>query len=187
MSNGDEPNDKAWSIAAAYANGPLAVGLSYDHYTTAEIGGNSIGGDRDTSIKSWNLAGSYDFDVVKVHAAFGQTRNGWFKHVSALDSRDVGGARLSWNADDGAKVNSYTVGLSAPVGANGKVLASWVMADPKSGFGGRDEKQNVYSLGYTYKLSKRTNVYALGSYGKGLGFYDDLKGTQFAIGMRHQF
>jgi len=191
-SGSDDPNDKAWGAAAQYANGPLAVGLSYDEYRTAEAAGN-VGGDRDTAIKSWNLAGSFDFDVVKVYAGIGQTRNGWFKHVSAIDYRDIAAAdgmqgRQSWRAIEGAKVNSYTLGLSAPVGASGEILASWVMADPKDGFGDdRGDKQSFYSLGYTYKLSKRTNVYALGSYGTGVHFYDDLKATQFAIGLRHQF
>ncbi|TFL13838.1 porin [Pusillimonas caeni] len=192
-SGGDEPNDKAWGAAARYANGPLAVALSYDEYKTSEVRVDGIGGDRDTAIKSWNLAGSFDFDVVEVHAAVGQTRNGWFKHVSAIDYRDIGGTedmtgRQTWGAINDAKVNSYTLGLSAPVGASGKILASWVMADPKDGFGDdRQDKQHFYSLGYTYKLSKRTNVYALGSYGTGVHFYDDLKATQFAIGLRHQF
>lgn len=192
-SGGDEPNDVAWGVALRYGNGPVELGLSYDQYKTAEADFSGISGDRDVSIKSWNLAGAYDFDVVKVHAGFGQTRNGWFKHVSAIDYRDVDGragmqGRMTWGAESDAKVNSYTLGLSAAVGANGKVLASWVMADPKNGFSNfQRDKQHIYSLGYTYKLSKRTNLYALGSYGTGIHFYDDLKATQFAVGLRHQF
>src|SRR3546814_14996806 len=46
----------------------------------------------------------------------------------------------------------------------GKVMASWAMADfdDVDTFYGPDgaEKQQIYSLGYTYALSKRTNVYA---------------------------
>jgi len=191
-SGDDDPNDEAWGAALRYASGPVAVGLAYDQYNTAETGVSRAPGDPDTSIKSWNLAGSYDFEVVKVHAAFGQTRKGWFKNVSALGFTGVSGtsgmSNLSWAADNDAKVNSFTLGLSAPVGASGKILASWVMADPRAGFGSdRRDKQHVYSLGYTYNLSKRTNLYALGSYGTGISFYDDLKATQFAVGLRHQF
>jgi len=67
------------------------------------------------------------------------------------------------------------------------------MADPKnagtrSGWANRElKKQQVYSLGYTYNLSKRTNLYALGSYAKHVSFNQDLKATQFAVGLRHQF
>src|SRR5690606_2977839 len=75
-SGSDDPNDDAWGAAVRYSNGPIAVGLSYDQYKTSEVRVGGIGGDRDTSIKSWNLAGSFDFDVVEVHAAVGQTRNG---------------------------------------------------------------------------------------------------------------
>ncbi|WP_397474430.1 porin, partial [Pusillimonas sp.] len=91
------------------------------------------------------------------------------------------------------KVSSYTLGLSAPIGVNGKLLASWVMADPKNAgtragwVNSELEKQQTYSLGYTYKLSKRTNVYALGSYARHVHFAKDLKATQFAVGLRHQF
>src|SRR5690606_23362809 len=139
------------------------------------------------------LAFSYEFDVVKVHMAGGQTRNGWFFSNSDLNGNSGGAdsANTRWRristftANANLNVNSYTVGLSAPVGAAGKVMASWMMADPSNSgvrnWGG--DKQNVYSLGYSYNLSKRTNVYALGSYADGVNFEDDLKATQFAVGV----
>lgn len=188
---GAEPNERAWTTAARYANGPLAVGLSYDQFKTAE---NLQAPDNGVTVKAWNLAASYDFEVVKVHAAFGQTRNGWFKDNSALTAYDVnvqGLNSLTKGPNEGMKVNSYGLGLSAPVGANGTILAGWTLADPKNAgvdLVGTDlEKQQVYSLGYTYGLSKRTNVYALGSYARHVHFNDNLKATQLTVGLRHQF
>jgi len=90
---------------------------------------------------------------------------------------------------DGLKINSYMAGLSAPIG-NGKILASWQMADPRSNpdaLVGDLEKTQIYSLGYTYGLSKRTNVYAIGSYAKNAYFSDDAKSTLVGVGIRHQF
>lgn len=197
-SGSDEPNTRAWTTGVRYANGPVEAALSYDQFKSPEDGTSTDVGVHGVTVKSWNLAGAFDFDVVKVHAGFGQTRDGWFKTVSALRAYTVPGNAAprqsgdTW-ANEGFKVNSYTLGLSAPVGANGKILASWVMADPKnsgtrSGWAGRDlEKQQTYSLGYTYKLSKRTNLYALGSYARHVNFANDLKATQFALGVRHQF
>src|SRR5690606_19857630 len=105
---------------------------------------------------------------------------------SSSNQRSVG----VYTAARGLKVNSYMVGLSAPLGA-GKVMASWTMADPTdvptSWAAGRDEKQNTFSLGYTYNLSKRTNVYAIGSYAKDVNFYDGDKATLLGVGLRHQF
>src|SRR3546814_1379930 len=73
----------------------------------------------------------------------------------------------------------------------GKVMASWAMADfdDVDTFYGPDgaEKQQIYSLGYTYALSKRTNVYAVGSYAKNVLGFDDTKSTFAGVGIRHQF
>ena len=46
---------------------------------------------------------------------------------------------------------------------------------------------DIWSLGYTYDLSKRTSVYAYGSYGKNYAFIDGLKSTAGGVGIRHLF
>ncbi|TAL76828.1 MAG: porin [Burkholderiaceae bacterium] len=191
-SGGEQPNTRAWTTGLRYTNGPIAAALVYDQFKSADTA--TVIGDRDVSVKSWSIGGSYDFEVVKVFAGFGQTRNGWFTLPSALLPSKVAGY---YGADvgnliaaDGAKINSYTLGLSAPVGINGKVLAGWTMADPRRSANGSDErgsKQNVYSLAYTYALSKRTDLYAIGSYAQHVAFADDLKSTFIGAGVRHQF
>ncbi|MFA7669843.1 MAG: porin, partial [Burkholderiaceae bacterium] len=42
-------------------------------------------------------------------------------------------------------------------------------------------------LGYTYDLSKRTNLYVFGSYAKDANFIDGVKATYAGVGMRHRF
>jgi predicted porin len=191
-SDGAEPNTRSWTTGLRYANGPLDAALVYDQFKSPEDD-KKVPADKGISVKSWNLAVSYDFDVVKVYAAGGQTRNGWFSANSSLGGNDyLSGNTLelkSLSVNDGLKVNSYALGLSAPVGSAGKVMASWMMSDPTDAgiHNWGDEKQNVYSLGYSYKLSKRTNLYALGSYADNVNFQNDLKATQFAVGLRHQF
>ena len=180
QSGSAQPNTRAWTTGLRYANGPLAAALTYDQLKTNGLNTTPVN-DRDVSIKSWNLGASYDFEVVKVHAGFGQARNGWLSGIEYADF-ELGDAYV---ANDGMKVNSYTVGLSAPVGP-GNVMASWGMADPR-GTVGDDEKQHIYSLGYTYPLSKRTNVYAVGSYADNVAFQSDLKSTLVGVGVRHQF
>ncbi|MBC7202100.1 MAG: porin, partial [Pusillimonas sp.] len=196
-SDGAEPNTRSWTTGLRYANGPLDAALVYDQFKSPE--NLSVADDNGISVKSWNLAVSYDFDVVKVYAAGGQTRNGWFSANSSLGSNSYlgdfngnlsDGLELdSFAVNDNLKVNSYALGLSAPVGSAGKVMASWMMSDPSDAgiHNWGEEKQNVYSLGYSYKLSKRTNLYALGSYADNVNFQEDLKATQFAVGLRHQF
>ncbi len=46
---------------------------------------------------------------------------------------------------------------------------------------------NVFSAGYTYDLSKRTNLYAYGSYSKNYAFNDGVKATAVGVGLRHRF
>ncbi|PLC51659.1 porin [Pollutimonas subterranea] len=176
VTNPDDSNNKAITTGLRYANGPIAVALTYDQ-AKREID--------DVTVKQWNIGGAYDFEIVKAHAAFGQTRNGLFSSGISDELR----INSFTGVQEGLKVNSYMVGLSAPIG-NGKVLASWQMADPRSNpdsFAGDMEKTQIYSLGYTYGLSKRTNLYAIGSYAKNAYFADDAKSTLVGVGVRHQF
>ena len=184
--NGDNPNTRAWTTGLRYGNGPLEAALTYDSLKDNDINGG-------VRASAWALALSYDFEVVKLHAAGGQTRNGWFSANSNLNnSGALGGVgpRIATNSfNDNLKVNSYTLGLSAPIGTSSKIMASWMMADPSNGGVNNwgNDKQNVYSVGYTYSLSKRTNVYALASYANGVNFQDDVKATQVVAGVRHRF
>lgn len=190
--DGLERNQRAVTTGLRYANGPIGVALTYDQYKSAEhravVNGPVTGGD---TVKSWNIGGSYDFEVVKAYLAFGQTRDGLFatQSYAGIDLSDVGLGNLK-----GLKVNSYLVGLSAPVGA-GTLMGSWTMADPRSApdflsnstLSWEMKKQHTFSLGYSHPLSKRTNVYAIGSYAKNVYFLPDAKSTLIGVGLRHQF
>src|SRR5690606_20165286 len=133
-------------------------------------------------IKVWGLGASYDFEVVKLHAGFGQSRDGVLSTQADNAAISTGvpemshfGANTYYN---GLKINSYTVGVSAPLGG-GRLMASWMMADPTSvpSTWTHEDKQHTYSLGYTYSLSKRTSLYAIGSYAKDVQFVDGNKST----------
>src|SRR5690625_2654772 len=181
-------DNKAWTAALRYANGPIAVGLSYDQYTDRTGIKNYSGDVGRVTAKEWALAGSYDFEVVKLYLGGGQTRDGFF--ANQFNGYGLG---QSFQAQKGLRVNNYTVGLSAPVGA-GEIMASWAMGDLRKaphalrdGSSYKYKKQQTYRLGYTYPLSKRTNVYALGSYAKNVNFAPDLKSTVVGVGVSHQF
>ena len=180
-SNTGKNNAKLVTTGLRYANGPVAVAVSYDNLKATAW---------DKSAQAWNLAGSYDFEVVKLHLAWGQERNGLLSSRGYNDDTNAAmGMGFSGSQKD-YKTNNFAVGVSAPVGAAGKVMAGWAMsrvsdndwfeqnADKKS--------QNLFSLGYTYNLSKRTNVYAVGTYGTGYAF-QDVRATQAIVGLRHRF
>lgn len=173
-----QPNTRALTAGLRYANGPIGAALVYDQFKTSETG--PVSGDPGTNVRSLNAALSYDFDVVKVYAGIGQTRNGWFSGPAIGDSVESN----LW-ARSGLRVNSYTLGASVPVASNGKVMASWTMADPNDD----SYTQHVYSLGYTYSLSKRTDLYAMASYAHHVLFQPEgsMKAATAGVGIRHQF
>ncbi|QQB35982.1 MULTISPECIES: porin [Achromobacter] len=178
-------NTRAITVGLRYANGPLNVALTYDQLNPA----NQLGTEQNP--KQWIIGGSYDFEVVKLALAYGQTRDGWFTGQSLNAFGSGSPVAKSFGSNTVAtdfKSNSYLVGLSAPVGGAGSILASWQRADANNTkLTGDDATMNIFSLGYTYNLSKRTNLYALGSYATNFAFIDGVKSTVGIVGVRHRF
>jgi len=191
----------AFTTALRYSNGPLAVAASYDVLNAADSddGINPLG---EKDVKSWALGASYDFEVVKLHLGFGQDRKGAISGATTTITDLFGGVVVGrqggYIADD-YKTNNYAVGLSVPLGSGQSVAVNWQSArlgssalkDGVRATGGKTS-QNLYSLVYTYDLSRRTNLYAFGTYGTGYGFISPLGTghvtvTQAIVGLRHRF
>ncbi|MDM9559718.1 porin [Bordetella petrii] len=177
-------NVRGITTGLRYVNGPLNVALSYDQLNASN---NQLQDEVDATPRSYGIGASYDFEVVKLALAYARTTDGWFggQGINGIDDDSV----LTSNVfADGFKSNSYMVGLTAPIGGASKLFGSWQMVDPSNDkLTGGEEKMNVFSLGYTYDLSKRTNLYAYGSYAKNYAFIDDVKSTAVGVGIRHRF
>jgi len=177
------------SVGVLYANGPIGVGASYDRQSQTGTIGSAA--DRDAAT-SWQINGSYDFEVVKLGLAYGQDRHGklgWNGAASSITGVSVPGATLGNNF----KSNNYHVGLSAPL-AGGTLYAGWNYSTSNlddsvadGGWGDNADNISTYQLNYVYPLSKRTSLYAYGSYAKNIGYVKDLKGTEAGIGLNHKF
>lgn len=177
-------NNRVITTGLQYLNGPVNVAVVYDRMN---VSNNLKGGKTTDSVQAYAIAGSYDFEVVKVAAAFGQTRNGWFvgqdMGTTPNGMQDLG----SFRGADGFRANSYMLGATVPMGRHA-VFGSWQRAEPKnSKLTGDDATFNVYSLGYTYDLSKRTNLYAYAAYADNYAFQRDARDTAVAVGLRHKF
>ncbi|MFA7438220.1 porin [Castellaniella sp.] len=176
------------SVGLGYNNGPIGIGLSYDRQSN---------GDRD-AITNWVISGAYDFEVIKLMLAFGQDRHGklgWDPKVPAIFNLTIAPDLPNVNSvlepgDHSFKANNYAVGLSAPVGG-GSLYAGWSHSnsnlDDSDAWGRYAGNINTYQINYRYPLSKRTTVYAYGSYGTNLGYVRDLKGTEAGLGLTHAF
>ena len=199
-------NPRALTVGLNYSNGPLYVMASYEQ----AFGPNNLPqGAPASKPKAWMLGGTYDFKIVKLALGYGQQRGGTFAPMAIWGNNqgyittnntgvDYSGAGNSssgiiFNQDIGN--NTYLVGLSAPIAGGHNVFGSWQMAQPNSSLRdvmseqtGRDGvNMNVYSLGYTYDFSKRTNLYAYVSYMNGWAFVEGAKSTIVGTGIRHRF
>lgn len=183
LSGVKDQNKGAFTTGLRYANGPIAVALSYDQ-TRLPVAGSVVNpgtpAEYYSSMKNsntWALSGSYDFEVVAVSLAFGQDFDG--------RARNSYGDRFY---DKNYDYNNYSIALAVPVG-EGKLSAQYGYKQTRKE-AKRDAfqaNQQQYSIAYSYPLSKRTNVYAYGGYAKNYLNMDDVKRTHGAIGVRHQF
>ncbi|AHG62908.1 porin [Advenella mimigardefordensis] len=189
----------------SYDNGPVSIGASYDRFRTDVRVANAD--DQKGTTHMWNLFGAYDFDVVKLYLGYGQVRGSMDNDVivaSGVGSTGLTGALNDFTSDangfnyaetNGYRQQAWVVGVSAPVGDSGKIMASYQGSSTKNNdddFDGVKGKLSIFSLGYEHKLSKRTTVYALASYGTGKLKFDNaenvkLKSTLVGVGLNHRF
>lgn len=151
---GNAAAGRQYGGSLVYENGPLNLSGAYSDT-------NNNAGDGD--VRTGLFAGAYDFKVAKVHFAVAQNKS------------EVGSAETGKSRD-------MMLGLTAPVGATGTVLASYIRHDDR--FGSADLDQ--WAVGYLHGLSKRTNLYT--SYGRINNKPSASVDTSvFYAGIRHKF
>lgn len=181
-------NTRQLTIGAKYANGPILVAATYEKAYAANTNALQSG----QTISNWNIGGSYDFKVVKIAAAYGQTRDGFWAGSGAGST----GAQLTNVFNNTSALvfapavgyNSYIVGGTIPVNPVSRVLLSWTLITPNGNMQDLGaSNQNSYNLGYTYDFTKRTNLYAYVGTSQNYATVDSAKSTVVGVGMRHQF
>jgi predicted porin len=130
---GNTGDNRVFAIMPRYTNGPLDIGFNYHRIESEES--DAI------SVNNWTLAGAYNFGAVTLAAAYEQNR---WNDVLGVDGDDL-------------KLNAWMLGVTVPFG-NHAILASYNQSklDWKTDSG----KGRQFALGYTYALSKRTNLFA---------------------------
>ena len=168
---GNNTTGRQISGALQYANGPVMVALVHNVSDIAAIAAVAPAAAVPTDkVKTTLLGGTYDFGMVKAHAAADTVKSD-ASIATRLDRRD------------------YMIGATVPFGAS-TFLVDYTKRTNKV-LNNADSDQ--IALGYTYALSKRTNLYT--SYARlsndglanmnagGLGQTDNL----FNVGVRHTF
>jgi predicted porin len=168
---GDRSAGRQWGVSGGYANGPIRAILA--HHDRNLLSGTPATVPSGES-RSTMLGGVYDFKVVKAHAAYAVNKGSAETGATTIDSRDM------------------MLGISVPFGAS-TVLASYMRKNNEF-IGNADS--NVWALGYTYNLSKRTNFYSsyariknddLATVGLGGAAVAGRDPSTFNVGVRHRF
>lgn len=192
-------DDRLFSLGAQADFGALQVLGLVEYLNKKSVAGTTVYDDSqyDDSY-TINLGGSYDFSVAKVFLA-GQ----YFKAAPNYAGMKANYAKLvegeEWRYSfDGFGVN---VGATAPIGA-GQFLVSAGYGKGDLNIDTKDAKRSadayIIQVGYTYPLSKRTNLYAGAGYMQtsmedGITNTDsttsdkDFKTTQVMFGLLHKF
>ena len=132
----------------SYAGGP--VGAAFAYQTVKKNPVTFADGTSSNNTKAWQLAGSYDFNVVKV-----------FAHVGRIQNAGTEAAPLNIG------YTIWDLSASVPI-STGYVLAGYASRTTGDAVGpvpatvaGGNKERKVFTVGYDYFLSKRTDVYAM--------------------------
>lgn len=157
--NGGANGKGSVGASIGYGAGPLALAAVYQQYNSNTDYAN---GHQNT----WQLDGSYDFGMFKLFGQYGQVK-------------DTGLAQF--------KDKIWQIGGSVPMGA-GALLASYGQQKRDDLTSTDYGKNQTFSLGYDYNLSKRTDTYINYMYdrAKATGVKFD-NANSLAVGIRHRF
>lgn len=129
---GNDGDDRLYSINVNYNNGPFSAALDYE--TTTNV--SAVGSKR---LYVATAAGSYDFGVAKVGVILDKI-HGEANSLIGVDDR-----------------RNYLLGVTVPVNAKTSVLASYGKVVNKV-VSNADARK--WAIGARYNLSKRTTLYA---------------------------
>ena len=170
-------NTSAFISAVNWEAGPFWVSLTYDEANR----------DNAPKQKHIQLGATFDLGPVRLHGAYADQSN-----ITAIPNSFGGNGQFvvlpaGFDYDN----NAYMLGLTWTVGAF-KVFGSYQVsdADSRTVNGVRFEPDyNIYGVGATYNLSRRTNLYA--SYAArdadGTLVGNNFNYKQLALGVRHLF
>lgn len=148
-----------------YLNGPLSLTaflhkVEVNNPLDTPVGiVKSVAGLKATRQSAWFIGASYDFKRAKLFATYDQTSHD-------IDLHD----------------KTYSIGATVAAGS-GEVMAAWAQTR-RGGTGIADRERDTASLGYSYKLSRRTDLYSVIMNDRISNFES---GNSIGAGIRHSF
>ncbi len=184
-------NMRVVTTGVQYYNGPLYLTATYDaFYPNAETAQGNF-----KPATSTILGGMYDFNLLKVSAAYGLTKNGWMNALQTVDGLVQNSSFDNTNSsivfDNQVSINSYLIGLTLPTNEASDLYVSWQMGKPSSEMQQNSAltiaAQSVFSLGYSYKFTALTNMYIFAGYASNYSLVEGLTNSTVGVGVRHRF
>lgn len=155
---GSDDAGRYTGAVASYKNGQFQGSVGYGEQRIAKTALSAA-----ADLKIAVIGASYDLGVAKLSGAYTNTK-------------------LTSNFRE----NALTLGVEAPVTAQGAVKASYSHYDTK--VAGSNLDRDLYAVGYVHSLSKRTSMYGTLSFLKdknNIGTRDDV--TAYQVGLKHSF
>lgn len=135
----DNNDFDAYSISAGYELAGFTIDAAYEQHNIALM--NTAPSNVTDSEDAWRVGAGYTFGGFKVVALWQQTDDAGFVSGNERTSYGLGGA--------------YTFGKST-------IKAQWYSADElETDTGDANDGTDMWAIGYDYKLSKQTSVYAV--------------------------
>lgn len=185
-SRGDEQpskndNTRAYSLSGLYQNKIFKLISTYDRVLPSREDAYA-NGRRPSAIQLSVVA---HFQPVRLYAAWTTQRNGWIKLSEGAASGDNSLGEAGYF--DG-KVNAWLLGAQYTLKKH-KIFGTFQYVDPDQKAFTNAKAINVINLGYTYDLSKRTQLYAMGSFfdGQMYTFRPDSYSRRFGGGIIYRF
>ncbi|WP_176079838.1 porin [Paraburkholderia tropica] len=187
-SNGEGfANNRAWSIAANYVNGPLSFGGGYlllDHPNSKTNTSGAVGGGSSTTGDDYSSAYLYNLDggVARQQVAAAGVN---YKVGSALLGAAFSHSELNYNDGATRKFNNYEANVRYLVTPAMTILGIYTFTDGRAnGLPGETAetlkpKWHQFTLGVDYALSKRTDLYLSGVYQLAAGDASIKSGSTF--------
>ncbi|THT98083.1 porin [Lampropedia puyangensis] len=174
-------NTRAYSLAARYRSDLISIAATYDRVLPA----NSDTNAQNREPSAIQIGGNLHFKPVRIYAAWTTQKNGWVKQA---EGAPTGSNSLGASGYFDGKVDAWLLGAQYTLNKQ-KIFGTFQYVDPSKKAFANGESVNVFSLGYTYDLSKRTSFYALASYFDGdlYTFQTQSHSRQLGAGVLHRF
>ncbi len=193
-------NTSAFNLGASWGMGPFYVAVTYDVIQHADAGFARPGAGSPDQ-KMLQLGATWDFKIVKLAVAYADQSNISTDITVSGIGGQLGNAFVPTgigNYDNQA----YMIGVTVPIGTKVKILASFQDSDAKNVINGLAQFEpdyDVWGVGFSYELSRRTNLYVGYAQRSWDGRITQTSGValpqaaqifdrdQFALGIRHSF